>query len=109
MDNDLLNKVQRLAFQPTFSCSKSTIEQWNSEAKYEICSKLTIKVSERRQYCCTGADANVLLMLSLKNWNKYIPKQFGYRFWLNSVSFKKNLKYTYLFTKLGEKHKAYYR
>ena len=89
MDNDLLNKVQRLAFQPTFSCSKLTIEQWDSGAKYEICSKLTIKVSERRQYCCTGTDANVLLMLSLKNWNKYIPVQFGYRFWLNSVSFKK--------------------
>ena len=106
MDNELLNKVQSLASLPTFSCSKSTVEQWNTGTKYELCLKLTIKASERRQYCYLGTDSNVLLVLSLQNWNKYTSMlvQFGYRFWLNSVSFKQNLRYTYLFTEQEEEH-----
>ena len=36
MDDELLNKVQSVASQSTFSCSKSAIEQWNTGTKYEI-------------------------------------------------------------------------
>ena len=70
MNNELLSKEQSLASQPTLSCSKPTIEQWNIGAKYETCSKLTLKASERGQYCYLGTDSNVLLLFLLENWNK---------------------------------------
>ena len=83
MDNELLNKMQSLASLPTFSCSKSTVEEWNTGTKYELCLKLTIKASERRQYCYLGTDSNVLLVLSLQNWNKYTSIQVC---WYNLVT-----------------------
>ena len=53
------------ASQLTFSCSKASIEQENTGTRYEICSKLKIKSSERRQYCYFGTDSNVLLVFPL--------------------------------------------
>ena len=60
MDNELLNNVQSPASRLIFTCSESTKVQKNNRSRYEIFSKLTIKASERRQYCYLGTDSNVL-------------------------------------------------